>query len=242
MTKPKSEQPTGYAYKYKRLYDLGSDRLGILESMLTNGESPQKCAEHIQGEWKACANVKQPTLTKQIQRYKADILEPKLLLAAEQAAVSGKTITKEMKNFREQVDVMSELNEMIAMQGTRIKKAYKIEAAKGNDAKLDPVIQKELRPFTDMCRALATLQLETGVVRRVPKQVQGFFSQLSADDLQEFRVEMTQNDETLKSLGIIKDVLMEAAAETLDGEYVPVSSESEQLPVGNEPDLESESH
>lgn len=242
MSNPKSDQPSGYTYKYKRLYDLGSDRLGVIESMLTNGDSPQKCAEHIQDEWKQYQSVKTPTLTKQIQRYKADVLEPKLVMAAEQAVASGKTITKEMKNFREQVDVMEKLNETINMQTVRIQKAYANEAKKGPDAKLDQNISKELRALTDMCRALATLQLETGVVRRVPKQVQGFFSQLSSEDLQEFRAEMTQNDETLKSLGVITDVLKEAAEETLDGDYVPLSSESGQLSGDNEPDLESESH
>lgn len=242
MTVTKKDQPGGFAYKYKRLYDLGTDRMGIIESMLTNGDSPQKCAEHIQIEWKQCTTVKTPTLTKQIQRYKADILEPKLLLAAEQAAVSGKSISKEMKNFREQVDVMDTLNYAVQMQHNRVEKMYANEAKKGPEAKADKTIHTELRALTDACRALAMLQLETGVIRRVPKQVQGFFSQLSSEDLQEFRVEMTQNDETLKSLGIIKDVLTTAAKETIDGEYLPLSSESEQLPAGNEPDLEQGSH
>lgn len=238
----KGEQPLGYTYKYKRLYDLGSDRLGIVESMLTNGDSPMSVAEHIQTDWQECTEVKITTLEKQIQRYRADVLEPKLLMAAEKSVEKGSSISKEMKKFREQVDVQDMLNQGMSMQWERIQKAYTKEALKGPDAKLDPSINKELRAFTDLARALATLQLETGVVRRVPKQVQGFFAQLNPEELKEFRLEMTQNDETLKSLGIIKDVLQEAAGEVLDGELIPAQSESSAIPDGDAEDLETESH
>ena len=238
----KGDQPMGYTYKYKRLYDLGSDRLGIIESMLTNGDSPLTCAEHIQQDWGECVEVKITTLEKQIQRYRADVLEPKIQMAAEKAAEKGTAVSSQMKKFREQVDVMQMLNEGINMQWQRIQKAYTKEANKGDEAKLDPAINKELRPFTDMCRALATLQLETGVVRRVPKQVQGFFAQLDPKDLNEFRLEMEQNDSTLKSLGMIKDVLQDAAGEVIDGELIPAQPESDTVPAGNGEDLEAGSH
>ena len=238
----KGEQPLGYTYKYKRLYDLGSDRLGIMESMLTNGDSPLTVAEHIQQDWQECTEVKITTLEKQIQRYRADVLEPKLLMAAEKAADKGAAISSEMKKFREQVDVQDMLNQGMNMQWSRIQKAFTKEELKGADGKLDPAINKELRAFTDLARALATLQLETGVVRRVPKQVQGFFAQLNPDELKEFRLEMTQNDETLKSLGMIKDVLQEAASEVIDGQLLPAPPESSAIPDGDVEDLETEPH
>lgn len=238
----KGDQPMGYTYKYKRLYDLGSDRLGIMESMLTNGDSPLSVAEHIQQDWQECTEVKQSTLVKQIQRYRADVLEPKLLMAAEKATEKGSAISKEMGKFREAVDVMEKLNQGMNMQWHRIEKAFTKEDLKGADGKLDQNIKQELRAFTDLARALATLQLETGVVRRVPKQVQGFFAQLNPDELKEFRLEMTQNDETLKSLGIIKNVLQEAASETIDGELIPAQPEPSAIPDGNAEDLETEPH
>jgi hypothetical protein len=240
--KKDQEQPKGYTYKYKRLYDLGSDRLNIIESMLTNGDSPATVAEHIQQDWGECTNVKHGTLEKQIHRYRSDVLEPKLLVAAEAAASKGTAVSKQMKKFRDGIDVKEKLNAAIAMQYERIEKAYTKEALKGPDGKLDPTINKELRPFTDMCRALATLQLETGELRRVPKQVQGFFAQLKPEELTEFRLEMEQNDETLKSLGMIKDVLQEAASEIIDGELIPVESESSAVPTGDVEDLETGSH
>lgn len=236
------EQPKGHTYKYKRLYDLGSDRLAIIESMLTNGDSPATVAEHIQIDWNECTSVKLGTLEKQIQRYRNDVLEPKLLVAAENAASKGTAVSQQMKRFRDSVDVKSKLNEGISMQWERIQRAYTKEALKGPDAKLDPTINKELRPFTDMCRALATLQLETGELRRVPKQVQGFFAQLAPDELKEFQLEMTQNDETLKSLGMIKDVLQEAASEIIDAELIPVEPESEPVPASDAEDMETSSH
>lgn len=238
--KPDIEQPKGYTFKYKRLYDLGSDRLGIIDSMLTSGDSPATVAEHVQQDWGQCKTVKLDTLRKQILRYKQDVLEPKLVLAAEAAVEKGTPMTEGMARMREQVDVMAKMNEALLMQHTRIMKAYTKELTKEN-GKMDPNINKELRPFTDMCRVLAGLQLETGVLRRVPKQVQGFFQQLDTNELQEFRMEMTQNDETLKSLGMIKDVLTEAAEEAMNGELVPVGPESPAISDSDVGDLESES-
>lgn len=236
------EQPKGYSYKYKRLYDLGSDRMDAIDNMLTKGESPMAVAEHIQFEWNQCTSVKITTLEKQIHRYRKDIHEPRLIAAANAAAEKSTTISKELKAYNDQVDVMDKLNESINMQWARIQKAYVKEASKGADGKLDPTINKELRPFTDMCRVLAGLQLETGVVRRVPKQVQGFWQQLTSDEVQEFRLEMTQNDETLKSLGVIKDVLQEAAVEIIDGEYLPVEPSVESVPISDGEDLEPDTH
>ena len=236
-----SDQPKGYNYKYKRIYELGTDRLGIVDSMLTQGDSAMKVAEHIQFEWNACTEVKISTLDKQIQRYRKDVLEPRIVRAANKATENGTSITKEMNAFQESVDVQDMLTQSVKMQWARITKMYAKEAG-NHDGKPDPNINKELRPFTDMCRVLANLQLETGVLRRVPKQVQGFFQQLSGDEVQEFRLEMTSNDETLKSLGMIKDVLQDAAKEIEDGEYVPVESDLGSVSISDDEDLESESH
>ncbi len=238
----KGQQPMGHTYKYKRLYDLGSDRLNIIESMLTNGDSPMQIARHIQTDWGECTDVKTNTLEKQLQRYRNDVLDPKIQLAAERAAEKGTAISTQMKKFRDQVDVGQKLNEAMNLQWTRIEKAYTKEANKGEDAKLDPAINKELRAFTDVARALASFQLETGVVRRVPKQVQGFFAQLNPDDVREFRVELEQNDRTLKALSAVKDVINEAASEVIDGEYVSAQSDAEPVPTGDAEDMGTKPH
>lgn len=223
------DQPTGYKYKYKRLYSLGADRMGIIDSMLTNGESTLSVAERIKVDWGECGAVKIMTLDRQIHRYRKDILEPRLAIAAENAIADGVSISKGMKKFRDTVDVMDKLTEYINMQGTRIQKAFTKEDLKGKEGKLDQNISRELRVLTDMCKVLAGLQLETGVVRRVPRQVQGFFQQLDSNELQEFRIEMTQNDDTLKALATLKDVIQEAASEIIDGEYIPVASQLESI-------------
>jgi hypothetical protein len=242
MTKKQTDQPKGYTYKYKRLYDLGTDRMGIIDSMLTKGDSTMSVAEHIQFEWNACTSVKIGTLDKQLQRYRKDILEPRLVAAANKATDNGTKITKEMKAFNESVDVQDMLTKSVTMQWARISKMYAREHGLGENGKLDSNINKELRPFTDMCRVLANLQLETGILRRVPKQVQGFFQQLSGDEVQEFRLEMTSNDDTLKSLGLIKDVLQDAAKEIEDGEYIPVESSFGSVSASDGEDMEPEPH
>jgi len=241
VKKKDPKQPSGFNYKYKRLYDLGEDRMLQVDSLLTQGDSTMSVAEKIQFEWNACTSVKIGTLDKQLQRYRKDILEPRLVAAANKASENGTKITKEMKAFNDTVDVQDMLTQSVTMQWARITKMYAKEAGK-ESGKMDPAINKELRPFTDMCRVLANLQLETGVLRRVPKQVQGFFQQLSGDEVQEFRLEMTSNDETLKSLGLIKNVLQDAAKEIDDGEYIPAEPELSPVSTSDGEDMEPEPH
>lgn len=235
------DQPTSYKYKYKRLYDLGADRVAIIDSMLTSGDSTMSVVDRIQVDWKECTSVKVPTLDKQLQRYRKDIIEPRLLLAVERAEEAGVSISKGMKTFREHVDVIARLEEFVNMQGARIRSAYTKEKLKGKDGKLNPEINRELRPFTDMCRVLAGLQLETGVVRRVPRQVQGFLQQLDPSELKDFRVEMTTNDDTLKALNTLAQVIEEAAGEIIDGDYLPVTPQLETVPSLDADDVETES-
>jgi len=82
IKKQDKEQPTGYKFKYKRLYDLGADRMAVIDMMLTNGDSPQTVVEKIQGDWGECAEVKGPTLDKQLQRYRR-VWEVKMLPSTE---------------------------------------------------------------------------------------------------------------------------------------------------------------
>jgi len=217
-----SKQPSGPKHKYKRLYDLGADRLGIIDSMLTDGISTMTITERIQKEWGECTEVKVTTLDKQIMRYRDSIVEPKLKLAAERADNEGIMVGKAMKKFRESVDVIENMSEAFNMQWSRVQTMYVNEMRKGPNAKMDSAINKELRALTDLGRTLASLQLETGIIRRVPKQVQGFFQNLDTKEMQEFRLEMTQNDETLKAMGELKGILEEAAGEIIDGEFTPV--------------------
>lgn len=240
-SKPKNNQPLGVQHKFKRLYDLGADRMAVIDMMLTNGDSTQKVVEKIQIDWNECAGVKSPTLDKQLQRYRKNIVEPRLIIATENAHAAGVATSEGMKKFRDQVDVMDKLNQSINMQWSRIEKAYAKEQLKGNTGKLDPNLSKELRPFTDMCRVLSALQLETGVVRRIPKQVQGFFQQLDSNELQEFRIEMTTNDDTLKALATLKQVIQEAAGEIIDGDYLPVTPQFKTISGPDAEAVESES-
>ena len=235
-----NKQPSGPKHKYKRLYDLGADRLGIIDTMLINGDSTMTVTERIQNEWEECTEVKITTLDKQIMRYRDSIVLPRVRVAAERADNEGVAIGKAMKKFREGVDVIETMNEALNMQWSRIQLMYVKEMRKGPDAKIDPAINKELRAFTDMCGVLAGLQLETGIVRRVPKQVQGFFQNLSTNEMAEFRMEMTQNDETLRAMGELKGILEEAAGEIIDGEYTPVESGDTQLPAEDAEAVEPE--
>lgn len=233
--KPLSEQPKGFKYKYKRLYDLGSERMAIIDQMLSDGISTMKVAEKVKDEWGECSGVKIVTLDKQIYRYRKEILEPKLEYVREMSDREGISQSDAMKKFRTTVDVMDRLEMLINMQTVRVQKAFAREEKNTKDGKGKPdnTINQELRPLTDMCRVLAGLQLETGVVRRVPKQVQGFFQNLDTKILQEFRLEMTQNDDTLRALGELKEIVQEATGSIIDGEYISLESELEQLPLEN---------
>jgi hypothetical protein len=166
--KKKKAGPTPYV----RIRSLGKERVDAVNRRLLGGDNTNDVAAWMQKEWPGeTADVAVESLSKQLQRYKRDVLGAEV-----RSVYVGPEIPKQeaartlasMYGLEETVDGLSVMNEMIAAQRERIWKMFRSEEALpfGLEG-----TKKELRELFTMVKEFYELQFEMGLIARVPKQL-----------------------------------------------------------------------
>jgi hypothetical protein len=175
----KKKYPVGRKDKYQRLFALGTDRIRQIDAMLFKGESTNDVATVIQNEWHEYKDVSHGTLSKQILRYRNDILRraaPSNIQNPD-GSNSGKEIVQ-VGRLEGRVHAHETLSTLCLMQQERLNKIYMQEQ------KLPSVmdaVRKEIELFSKLIGQLATLEMDMGLLQRVPKKIQGEFNLLSPE-------------------------------------------------------------
>lgn len=180
-----------------RLKGIGDARLTELRERLKSGDSPLKLAEMMQTEWKVCTDIQPASLKKLLERYRAK-LKVEVVAAIAEASV-GKTTTGLLKRL----NVMDEIEELAVIQKRRF---HKMLMKEDQGPLLLKQVSEEIRVYQGLLNQMATLQLETGVLKRVPKHVTGVLTDHAGQTM-----EFSWTEEHDKLL------------EVLDGECRPVN-------------------
>lgn len=161
---------------YSRFYDMGTERLTALDTMLLKDEPMSVISRTIQEDWGLFTDVKNNTLQKQIQRYRDHVVLPRLqhLRAKEEAGYYGRDerTTKGTKVMLQRLVVMDEWEQVLAIQKARILKMY--EREKGLPTTMDG-LSKLFKDYQHGLAQYGNLQLETGYLKRAPKVLTGTF-------------------------------------------------------------------
>lgn len=211
------KQNTGPASKYERLLSLGEQRVTQIDMALHKGTPASEVTRMIQEEWGEFKDVKPGTLKKQLERYRAEYLDTNIVAAMKleerNPARARKTIER-MKSF----DVMEELLKLAKIQRKRIKKVMLHESPM-------PIllnnIKYELKTYLDILGKYAELSLETGLIRRAPKQITGIVGLVSAEDtsgLLDFEAEIKGRDE----VRLVLSEIITGWKSSIEGESVRV--------------------
>lgn len=199
--------------KFSRLAALGDERLRAIDGYLLAGDSPAKIAEVIQRDWGEFEDVQPGTLSKQIARYRAAVIEPRLVEVTGRAQEKGVSVFRAARDLRGNIDVMKELEGLIEMQLARVQKAYEMERDK---PLLMDMVSREVAPTLALLKELGGMHLEVGVLRRAPKTIKGSMRP-SSDG---FGVEF---DATESSDEVFR-LTMGRAVEIIEGTYTEESS------------------
>lgn len=157
-----------------------------LDALLLKGISPSQIAIVIQNEWKIWLKEKPGTIKKRLERYRAGPLKTKLI---EQTV--GATQGMKVAGLAKRLNALDELEELVGVQKARFIKAYTMEA---NAPLLLKQATDEGRLLKEMLVELGRLQLETGILHRVPKKITG---KLTDGNGSETIFEWTQEQEAL---------------------------------------------
>lgn len=143
---------------------LGAERMAMVESRLLNNETGESVAKTIKGEWGLMPKHKLSSLAKILTEYRRVNMVGKLLLLDDKNA-------PRISEFTDKVDVLSNLTKLIELQQTRVSKAIHAENTilKGlTDRKL----RFELQLLGNLYVQLADLQMDLGLLRKVPQKLQ----------------------------------------------------------------------
>lgn len=151
--------------KYTDIFALGTARVREIDAMFVTGKTASEIAHVIQNEWIALPNKSPIALIRQLNRYKKDHVSSHFVTGSTDE--KGTTIIKFVK-YSHQRDVMQELDELIELQRTRVQKSLDIEAKLPTT---NWTTTQEMQFLQKMYRDYAQLQLETGVLKRVPQEL-----------------------------------------------------------------------
>lgn len=195
-------QKRGGANKYARLYALGPDRLDRINMMMMQDTTIAEVADVICDEWGFYADERE-ALEKQLQRYRLEQIDSNLAARARNAERTD-TGRRLVQYREEQLDIMKEMRDGIAVQKRRINKF--LDREENLPIPLNAV-KFEMKLYVDMLKEYARLQLETGLLRRAPKQVSGSFHIDEENGTLEFEAEIKTNAELRRATRDIMEIL-----------------------------------
>ena len=151
---------------YHRFQEMPVEHQGILYQMFLDGEPATEIARMIQEDWNTCQDVSRKALVRQLQRYRKDVIDPKILIQGKSLPVEARKVL--LGRINKQLDTLDTMASVLEAQECRFLAAQ--AAAKG-DARLEGRAGTELQRLWHMLKDLANLQIETGILRRAPKTV-----------------------------------------------------------------------
>jgi hypothetical protein len=184
---------------------LGPEKAKQVSNLLLQGEKISNLVERIQGEWKLMLDKKPETVRTILYRYNRGVTKKQTV----KRVIDTVTVSKHVK-----VTTLTELADLCAKQKKRIEKALTME---DRAPLLLEAASREMRLLKDMLRDLALLQIETGILARAPKTIQGMISDPSGRTTQ---FAWLESDENL--LSALKEEAGMLDDRTLDGEAIDV--------------------
>jgi hypothetical protein len=187
---------------------LGPEKMAIVDSRLLNGETGEAIAKTIKNDWKLLARMTLAALTKRLTEYRRTRLLTKLQLLADPKA-------PRLSDFADKVDVLQNLTKLVELQQGRVSKGIHTENAL-SDVLMDRKLRHEIALLGDLYAKLAELQMDLGILRKVPQkmQIEGMASR--TQQLLETAMQRSHNVE----------MALSKAFEVLDGKFRVVSDDA----------------
>jgi hypothetical protein len=189
-----------------RLHRLGDTRLALVDDLLIKGSSSHEIATIIQEEWHENTDVSHDAVRKLLDRYRAKVLAPRIAAFVQKSAEEGVTAI-EIKRVRDRLDVLSELVVLFRAQRRRLGRILQ-------DPKLAKVPSKavctEMDVAVRMLKEIGSIQMETGVLRRAPKQLTGTLGkvdEVGRSSVTSFFVQSSDQTETDEARRLLADTI-----------------------------------
>jgi hypothetical protein len=149
--------------KFKRLMELGEDRVTEIHERLTTGTLPMQLATEMQQEWGVLTDIKIGSVKKMLERFRDSVVTKSIVKGLIQANGNAETL-------RKRLNALDELEELTKIQKSRFEKMLLRE---NTGPLLLKQVSEERYGLMQLLVELGRLQLETGALQRAPKKLTG---------------------------------------------------------------------
>lgn len=207
----KSRVPTD---KFKRFDTLTLEQRAVVDNMLQRSTVP-KVAAMIQKDWKIWTDISTFSLEQLLRRYKDEYIHAQMTAAVTRLQKKSGPAAQAIQYFGEQLNVIEELTSLVDVQKERLAKILK--KLESNELP-NKGVREELDLLMKMLREVGNLQLETGIMRRAPKEIKGTLTN-GVDTPVEFRIEESYSPALQKVLDDAKRII--------DGTYEEIEEDDD---------------
>lgn len=151
---------------FKRIADLGEEKVAMLNSLFEKGVSVSKIIQTIQEGWGSMVDVKKDTLSKYLYRYKWEVVDKNLNPTQQLLRNHGDHTTAQVRKAVENLEVLAEMQEIVMVQRRRVKKLLTRE---DEIPMLFSNMTNELKAFAGFLEQYTNMAFDFGVMKRTPR-------------------------------------------------------------------------
>jgi len=203
--KPKTPQK----YKDTRKHTLSSATLvgyhgiteeeaAFLEQRLREGETPNQLAIMIQDKWGKATTISKQAVLMKLLHYRNVVMGSSILIAA--ARINPQDKGEILDRIRANVDVLTELQDLVAIQKRRLEKALRLES---RVAGLRMEASGSIRLLAELLSRTADIQFDLGIMTRVPKRLISATVDQTTVTATDCKVQISQDDYQHRLMSII---------------------------------------
>lgn len=156
---------------FNRLMAMGKDRVAVLNSYMIQGTySYNQMVRLLRDEWGEFRDIDPESVRRMLVRYKTAVIKPKQAVMI--AAITGdqglKDIAVIQRRLMNSIDVVSEMEALIALQTARVRKFHDMEE---KDKRPLEAQHKAILLLTEQLVKFANLQMDLGIIHKTPDKV-----------------------------------------------------------------------
>lgn len=169
--KPERKKTPQQKKGFTRIMNMGKDKVAVLNSYMISGSySFNQMVRLLREEWGEFRDIDPESVRRMLVRYKKAVIRPKqAVMVAEITGDQGlKDLAVVQKRLMSSLDVVSEMEALVALQTARVRKFHQYE----EDGKAPLEAQnRAVVTLADLLNKFANLQMDLGIIHKTPDKV-----------------------------------------------------------------------
>lgn len=167
---------------HSQIYRLGADKVELIDLMIFKNVTVTDIATRIQQDWKQYTKIKFGTLKQQVSRYKKSVIakaNAKKIITAKNTR-SGNPKKELEYNIQDYIGIYNAEEKLKALCQLQERRMMKLHEKESNLSMVMESMRREVETYKGLLSQLVNVQMDLGILQRVPKHLHADVRVLSA--------------------------------------------------------------